>query len=173
MQFKVPQYIEVESKLVGKFSFRQLVYLGGSAGLSYVVFRFLHWFSVPFIIGIVVFTYYLTFSPKEKFGRPFVAVVESAIKYALKGKLYIWKRNPPQKAKKKVETQEVPEKTTLEKKSAPRPGKSSLSDVSMNLTVGGGEETDQQEKTTGRENAGPITSNESIGINTSVSTPAQ
>ncbi len=39
--FQVPQYIEEESRLVGPFSFTQIIILAIGCGLSYVIYTIL------------------------------------------------------------------------------------------------------------------------------------
>jgi len=39
MRFKVPQFIDIEDKIFGPFSFKQFVYLAGGAGLCYIFFK--------------------------------------------------------------------------------------------------------------------------------------
>lgn len=48
MQFKVPQFIDIEDKL-GNLTLKQFIYLIGGGGLGYLCFRFL-----PGIIAIVL-----------------------------------------------------------------------------------------------------------------------
>jgi len=93
MQFKVPQFIEIESKIIGSLTFKQAIYVGGAAGISYVLFDILPTlFAIPLILIVALFGWALAFLPKRKYGKPFISIVESAIKYATGGKLYTWKR---------------------------------------------------------------------------------
>ncbi len=91
MQFKVPQFLEIEDKIFGPFTFREFVYLAGGAGICFILYRLLGiWVGgVPiFIIG--GFALALTFyKPNDK---PFIYMVESVIKYMFQNKLYIWER---------------------------------------------------------------------------------
>ncbi len=48
MQFKVPQFLDIEDKIFGPFTFREFVYLAGAAGLCYVFYK---WFGL--LLGIV------------------------------------------------------------------------------------------------------------------------
>ena len=107
MRYQVPQFIEVEDKIVGEFTIRQFVYLAGGAGLSFALFRFLP--SIVFS-GIPIILV-MSFSAALAFGKlykrfPFIEVVEWAFKYYTSEKLYIWKKvdnkldkNPVQEAK--------------------------------------------------------------------------
>jgi len=93
MQFKVPQYIEVEDKIFGPFTIKQFVYLAGGGGLAFLAWKVLpFFFAVLIIVPIGILTWALAFFPKDKYGRPFVDVLEAAFGYATRAKLYTWKK---------------------------------------------------------------------------------
>lgn len=95
MKFEVPQFIDVEEKVFGPFSFKQFVYLLGGAGLAYVFFKI-----TPFPIwiflsgGCIILGLLLAFYKMD--NRPFIEIAQSYINFKLKGKLYVWKRTPVQ-----------------------------------------------------------------------------
>ncbi len=93
MQFQVPQFIEVEDKIFGPFTFKQFLYLAGGAGLCYVIYRFL-----GFYLGLIPIVIVGGFASALAFlrinNRPFILIVESAVKYQLSKKLYLWRHNP-------------------------------------------------------------------------------
>ena len=97
MEFKVPQFIDIEDKIVGSFTFTQLIYVIGAGAMSYVLwviipFTFL---KIPLIAGVAGLALALAFYPKEKYGKPFVEILEAGCKFFfLKNKLYTWKRIP-------------------------------------------------------------------------------
>ena len=91
MQFKVPQFLDIEDKIFGPFTFREFAYLAGGAGLCYVIFKFmgLLFGAIPILIiagfsGALIF-----YRPNNK---PFVYMIESGFKYFTQNKLYIWKK---------------------------------------------------------------------------------
>ncbi len=91
MQFKVPQFLDIEDKIFGPFTFRQFVYLVGGAGLCFVLYRLvgLLWGFIPIAI-LAGFSLALSFyKPNDK---PFIFMVEAAFRYMLQNKLYIWKK---------------------------------------------------------------------------------
>ena len=91
MQFKVPQFLDIEDKIFGPFTFREFVYLAGGAGLCFVLYRLLGiWIGAVPIILVGGLALALTFyRPNDK---PFIFMVESFIKYMFQNKLYIWER---------------------------------------------------------------------------------
>ncbi|MBP6865985.1 MAG: PrgI family protein [Candidatus Pacebacteria bacterium] len=91
MQFKVPQFLDIEDKLFGPFTFSEFVYLAGGAGLCYVVYKalglLLGLIPIAAIAGLAVALVF--YKPNDK---PLVNMIEAGIKYAAQSKLYIWKR---------------------------------------------------------------------------------
>lgn len=97
MQFKVPQFIDIEDKVVGPLTFRQFVYLAGGGALIYISFKFL-----PTFIGLIVAVGFGALALALAFykynEKPFINVFESFIKYYLKSRLYIWHKKTPIKS---------------------------------------------------------------------------
>jgi hypothetical protein len=94
MQFKVPQFLDIEDKIFGPFTFRQFAYLVGGAGLCFVFFKLLGLLLA--IIPILVmagFSLMLTFYRPN--NKPFINMLESGFKYFTQRKLYIWKKRTP------------------------------------------------------------------------------
>lgn len=137
MQFKFPQFIDVEDKIFGPLTLKQFIYLAGSGGIIVVFFIFLPKFFAV-ILGLPVLGLGLALAFYKVNNRPFMFVLESAFKYATKEKLYIWKKeNKPGVGKERVtEAPIVP---------LPKLGESKLKDLSWNLDVtkGGPEEQDK------------------------------
>jgi hypothetical protein len=105
MRYQVPQFIEVEDKIFGPFTFKQFAYMAGGAGLAFIAYRFLPIYASVFIIvpalalGAALAFYRMN-------GRPFIDMMESAFNYLLSSKLYVWKkedRKPEDAVKKEVE----------------------------------------------------------------------
>lgn len=91
MQFKVPQFLDIEDKIFGPFTFREFVYLVGGAGLCFVLYKLLG-FMLGFIPILIVggFAAALTFYRPN--NKPFINMVEAGIRFLIQDKLYIWKR---------------------------------------------------------------------------------
>jgi hypothetical protein len=154
MQFQVPQYIEVEDKLVGPLSLKQFVYLAGAGGVSYILFRKLPiLIALPFIAIIVGFALALAFYPREKFGKPFIEIIQSGARYFLHTRLYTWKKVPPKITPGKTRE----ERPTTFSLPIPTVTEGKLKDLSWNVDVAGDKnKEDDNEKTVGRESARPV-----------------
>jgi PrgI family protein len=99
MRFQVPQFIEVEDKIFGPLTLKQFIYLAGGAGLSFVVYVFLGNLIFSFIPIVVILAASATLAFYRVNNRPFINVMESAFKYFMGGKLYIWKKEEKQQPK--------------------------------------------------------------------------
>ncbi len=131
MRFQVPQFIEVEDKLFGPLTARQFVYLAGGVGLSIVLYRFIHPFflAVPFILIIMIFSIALAFYKiNDRF--PFIYMVESAFKYFVNSKLYIWR-----KEEKKIIPQDQEIEALKQTITVPKLSQSKLKDLTWSLDI--------------------------------------
>ena len=90
MQFKVPQFLDIEDKIFGPFTFREFVYLAGGAGLCFILYKLLGLIlgAIPILI-VGGFAAALTFYRPN--NKPFVNMLEAWFKYLIQDKLYIWK----------------------------------------------------------------------------------
>lgn len=91
MQFKVPQFIEIEDKLFGPFTFRQFAYLIGGGGIIFIIYKLLPlWIGIFIIIPVGVIAGLLTFYKVN--NRPFIHYLEAGFNYLFSSRLYIWKQ---------------------------------------------------------------------------------
>lgn len=93
MRFQVPQFINIEDKILGPFSVKQFVYLVGGVALVYVSYKFLPFYLAIFIIAPgAALSLALAFLRPN--GKPFIFLLQAAINYALSSRLYLWKHRP-------------------------------------------------------------------------------
>ena len=131
MRFEVPQFIEVEDKIIGPFTWKQFVYLAGGAGVIVVTFLALPFFLFVLIgLPIGILAGFLAFHKIN--NRPFADFLESVVNYSLGNKLYLWrKRNTTV-----VSTPEAkPEAPTITEKHLPKADTSSISSLSRKLEM--------------------------------------
>jgi hypothetical protein len=136
MQFQVPQFIDVEDKIFGPFSFKQFAYLAGGAGGCFVFYQLLPLFlAIPLILVFGGLALALVFYKVN--GRPFINVLESGFNYYISGRLYIWRkdRNKKREAEKKVKELQDKEDDLSNFNYVPRLSNSKLKDLSWSLDV--------------------------------------
>lgn len=91
MQFRVPQFIDVEDKIFGPFTFKQFIYLAGGAGMCYILLRLLPTFiAILFIAPVAGLALALAFYRVN--NKPFIEIIEAWFNYVRRGKLYLWKK---------------------------------------------------------------------------------
>ena len=130
MQFKVPQFIDIEDKLFGPFTFRQFAYLVGGAGMVFVIYKLLPlWIGIFLILPVAGLTGLLTFYKIN--NKPFIYYLQAGINYAISSKLYIWKQRLVKHDDKKADDTPLPQSISV----VPIVNKSSLKDLSWSLDV--------------------------------------
>lgn len=91
MKFEVPQFIEIEDKIFGPFTWRQFLYLAGGGGVAVVLLV-----TTPFIVFVFIglplgaLAVALAFFPVN--NRPFSHFLEGAYNYMVRQKLYLWQQ---------------------------------------------------------------------------------
>lgn len=132
MQFKVPQFLDIEDKLFGPFTFSEFVYLAGGGGICYVLYKALgFWLAIIPILAVAGFAAALTFYKPN--NKPFLNMVESGIKYLIQDKLYIWKRAMVKRSLQKEKEGELEKEKMVHKD--PRLGGNKLRDLAWSLDV--------------------------------------
>jgi PrgI family protein len=94
MRFEVPQFIEIEDKIVGPFTWKQFVFLAGGAGIIIILLKLGFIFFV--VIGIPVAALSASLAFHRVNNRPFLIFLESFLTYTTKKKLYLWRKDQPQ-----------------------------------------------------------------------------
>ncbi|MEI7689210.1 MAG: PrgI family protein [Candidatus Nomurabacteria bacterium] len=130
MQFKVPQFIDIEDKIFGPFTFRQFAFLIGGGGMVYVLYKALPlWMGIFLILPIAGLTICLVFVKIN--SKPFLYYVEAFFNYIVSGKLYIWK----QRLVKKSDNQDEEVTTPTKVSNVPMLSENRLKDLSWSLDV--------------------------------------
>ena len=96
MQFQVPQFLDVEDKIVGPFTLKQFLYLVGSVGLAYMAWRFV-WTGIGHILALASLALGAALAYYRPNKKPFVYMIESAFNYIKNSRRYIWQRRKQEK----------------------------------------------------------------------------
>lgn len=129
-QFQVPQFIDIEDKIIGPLTLKQFLYLLGAAGVGLLGWFFLQLFlfiiiAIPFA-GLFAAMAFLKIG-----GRPFPTILTNAMNYYFKPRLYLWQHIEEKKVKTAAEAgKEAP---MLE--GVPRLSESKLSDLAWSLDI--------------------------------------
>lgn len=132
MRFEVPQFINVEDKLFGPFTFKQSLYLVGGGGIIFLIYKTLPTF-VTFILGVPIAAFSLALVFYRPNGRPFINMVESFILYSFTQKFYLWRQRDVELGA--VEVTQIHEKFPVEG-ALPKENKSQkISDLAWSLDI--------------------------------------
>lgn len=94
MEYQVPQFIEVENKVIGPLTLKQFIYIAGTGGLCFVFVAFLPLFlAVVLSIPVAALGAALAFYKVN--GKPFINVLESGFNYYTGAKFFLWKHQEP------------------------------------------------------------------------------
>lgn len=89
-QYKVPQDVEADDKLIGPFSFRQFVYLMITAGLGGLAFLLFRIFPLLVIIPIPFMIFFLILASPFKKDQPMETYLSAIVSFYLKPRTRIW-----------------------------------------------------------------------------------
>jgi hypothetical protein len=89
MQFKVPQFIDIEDKVFGNLTFKQFAYLAGGAGFTYLALKLL-----PTLIALPLAGVFIALALALAFykynDKPFAHTLEAFVKFYSRSRLYLW-----------------------------------------------------------------------------------
>ena len=94
MEYQVPQFIEVEDKIVGPLTLKQFIYIVGTAGLCILLFFTLS-FLFAFILSIPIVGFGVALAFYKVNGKTFVDMLEAGFNYYTHEKLLLWKQAEP------------------------------------------------------------------------------
>ncbi len=91
MKYQVPQFIEVEDKIIGPLTIKQFLYLVGGAGMCFIVYTYITFYIAIVIMGIII-PLSLALAFYKINNKPFIDFIESGFMFYTKTNLYIWKK---------------------------------------------------------------------------------
>lgn len=139
MEYQVPQFIEVESKVVGPLTLKQFIYIAGTAGLCVLFF-----FYLPLIVTILLSIPVIALGASLAFykvnGKPFVNVLEAGFNYYTGAKFFLWKHKDAteKEVTAAAETARAAEIAAHPPIAEPKLNRGKLSDLAWSLDVSTG-----------------------------------
>ena len=92
MNFVLPQFIEMEAKIVGPLTLKQFIYIAAGAGLSFMIY-----FSNPLgttisiVLIILIMSGSITLAFVKIDGIALPTVMVNALRFAMSSKIFLWK----------------------------------------------------------------------------------
>lgn len=147
MEYQVPQFIEVEDKLVGPLTLKQFLYLAGSAGLCVVFFAYLSFFFA-FVLSLPVAGLGAALAFYKVNGKPLVDVIEAGFNYYTSKRLMLWKYSTPTKEQNEAAAAQAATaaREAQPERGAPRLTRGKLSELAWSLDVPMGSDAAQQQR---------------------------
>lgn len=130
MQYQVPQFIDIEDRIVGPLTLKQFLYLAFAGAILFVTW-FLFNLYVWVIVAVPIIVTALAFAFLKINDRPFLYFFLSIINFYIKPRLYIFSTKPREKIK--SETKISPEPTPVEISSDKEISRSKLKELALNL----------------------------------------
>ena len=136
MEYHVPQFIEVEDKIVGPLTLKQFIYIAGAVGLCVVFFFYLPIiFAILLSIPVIALAGALSFYKVN--GKPFVQILEAGFTYY---KLFLWKHQEATKKQQRIQAEERAVKEAAREAAQAKPGeprltRGKLSELAWSLDV--------------------------------------
>ena len=137
MEYQVPQFIEVEDKIVGPLTLKQFIYVAGATGICVVFFV-----SLSFVVALLLSAPIVALATALAFykinGKPFIEVLEAGFNYYTGAKLFLWKHGEPTEKEKKTAvaaTSAAAEEAFLPQQGTPKLTRGRLSELAWSLDI--------------------------------------
>lgn len=102
MRHQVPQFIEVEDKIVGPLTITQFIFLAGGVGFLVAMWLVLPaWAAILLGAPVALFGVALAFYKVN--DRPFIYALQHGLEFSVNNKLYIWDKDRTEQKKEEPE----------------------------------------------------------------------
>ena len=107
MHYSVPQFIEVEDKIIGPLTMKQFLWLLVGGGIIFILY-FLLKFGIWIALSIFISGIFAALAFFRIYNMPLHAFLASFVRYSLMPQIFLWQRGAEGPLK------EVPERTAFE-----------------------------------------------------------
>jgi len=132
MQFQVPQFTELEDKVIGPLTLKQFLYLLGGGVIIFLLYKFLNLFLV-IILSIPVAGLAIVLAFVKINNQPFIATAKNFFGFLRKPDFYVWRKSI-NRTKKQEESPLIIEKVPAKEKIKPV-SKESLQDLGWRVEI--------------------------------------
>mgnify|MGYP001613038606 CR=1 FL=1 len=134
MEYQVPQFIDVEDKIVGPLTLKQFIYVAGAGGLTVVFFVYLPTFlafalSAPVVALAAALAFY------KVNGKSFIEMLEAGFSYYTGAKLFLWKHKDPNAKEQSGAAAEAAALAARPVRGTPKLTRGKLSELAWSLDV--------------------------------------
>ncbi|MFO0743928.1 MAG: PrgI family protein [Candidatus Paceibacterota bacterium] len=114
MQFRIPQFLDIEDKVFGPFTFKQFGYLLGAIAFAYIFWKLIPSAIISIFLILIFSGTFLALAFVKINTRPFADVLESAYKFLIGNKTFVWEKQ--QEIKKEELSSEILRQNEINKK---------------------------------------------------------
>jgi len=135
MRFKVPKDVDIEDRIAGPLTLKQLGWLGGGVGICIVLWKMLD-FQLFVVCAVIILGLSAGFAFVRPYNQSLIGFCGSVLMFLSKPKQYFWRRigiNFPRQ-KKAAGDKENPDLVPLVKKGLPA---AEIEQVAQTLDTGG------------------------------------
>lgn len=100
MQYQIPQFIDVEDKIVGPFSLRQFFFVGGAAGASLLIYALVSNLFLWIVSSAILMSIGIGLAFIKVQGRPLPTILASAALYFWSPRRYLVQKGTQEKERK-------------------------------------------------------------------------
>lgn len=132
MQFRVPQFIDIEDKVFGPLTLKQFGYIVGAGGSSFLIWTFIPIKFLAVLVIIPVAGLFLALAFAKYNNRTFGELLENAFTYYTGAKIFTWRQ--PELKKMETSVDQVVANTQKEIIIA-KTNRDKIHDISLGLDV--------------------------------------
>lgn len=111
MLFSVPQYIDIEDKVAGPLTARQLLWMIGMGAVLLVLWNIFDP-AAFFVSAVPTVLIFVAFAFVRPYGQPMIMFFKNAILFIVRPKVYVWNRVPEPLKKERSGEMAAPTKAT-------------------------------------------------------------
>lgn len=130
MRYQVPQFLEVEDKIIGPLTFKQFLFLGGGIGLGYICYVYVP-SVLKYVLALASVGMGFCFAFVKVNKKPFVFIVQAFFLYLVSPRLYVWHTD----LKKKNETGEKEKETEETETNTEAVSNQEIQDLAWSLDI--------------------------------------
>lgn len=97
MLTNVPQYIDVEDKVAGPLTVKQLIWMLILGAVLFVLWMLIPVKSIFIVIALPILALFVAMAFYKPFGQPLPGFIASGFMFLFAPKIYVWKRMPQNK----------------------------------------------------------------------------
>lgn len=98
MQFQVPQFTDIEDKIIGPFTLKQFMYLAVGGLIIFILYKSVGGFAA-FVLAVPVLGIAIALAFIRINNQPFISAIKNLIGFLRKPDFYVWKKPIAKKEK--------------------------------------------------------------------------